>query len=70
MKAIIQAVKSILFWRREIREQKEREDAANIKRIEREIEETTAYINELVEKTKRETEFMMQQRGIGKNEHH
>lgn len=69
MKAIIRAVKSILFWRREIREQKEREDAANIKRIEREIAETTAYINELVEKTKRETEFMMQQRGIGKNEH-
>ena len=66
MKAIIQAVKRILFWRREIREQKEREDAANIKRIEREIAETTAYINELVEKTKRETEFMMQHRGIEK----
>ena len=52
MKTIRRIFNSIVFWYSEFQGQKEREEAERIARIEREIAETTKYINDLVIKTK------------------
>jgi len=46
-------ITSVLFWKRELRE---REEQLRIEAIEREMRETTEYINRLVERTKEERE--------------
>ena len=58
MKTIRRIFNSIVFWYNEKQNQKEREDAERIARIEREIAETTKYINDLVTKTKSDAERM------------